>query len=251
MAATLTVTPDPANGRVQIAWTGATIGDRITRDGQPVRYPPITSAAGIVFDYEAQPGIEHTYGLSGGTATATLPAPAGCDGAFLVHPLDPSLTLKVKVRDDNPNRWTSPGTLHEVMGRRDPIVTHTVRTYHSGELVFWTPYAQEQAVIDLFADGTPILLNPPACCPLRRVWMWAPDIERDKINVDGGSGLWWRFSYTRVGEPGGFITRPDHVANTWAGVVAEPSEPTWTALVANHATWTDVVTTIHPHGATP
>ncbi len=250
MAATLTLTADPDNGRIIVAWTGATIGDPILRDGQPVRYPPVASTAGIVYDYEAQPGVAHTYALSGGTATLD-PPPADCDGAWLVHPTDPDLTLKVKVRDDNPNRWTSPGTLHEVMGKRDPVVTHTVRTYHSGELEFWTPYDHEQAVIDLFADGSPILLNPPACCPLRRVWMWAPDIERNKIDVKGGSGLWWTFRYTRVGEPAGYVTKPDQVANTWAGVVAEPADDTWSALVANHPTWTDVVTTTHPHGATP
>ena len=109
MAATLTVVPDQANGRVQIVYTGATVGDTITRDGNPVRYPPITSTSGVVYDYEAQPGKTHTWGLSGGTVTGTLPSPVGCDGAFLVHPTDPSLSMKVKVRDDNPNSWTSPG----------------------------------------------------------------------------------------------------------------------------------------------
>ena len=77
------------------------------------------------------------------------------------------------------------------MGRRNPVWTHTVRTYHSGEVVFWTPYAQEQDVIDLFASGGPVLLNPPDCCPLRRVWMAIPDLVREKIDVAGQSGIWW------------------------------------------------------------
>lgn len=252
MAATLTATPDPDNGRVLITYSGATAGDRLTRDGITVRYPPITSTDGVLYDYEAQPGQTHTWALSGGTVQAALPM-GTCDGAWLIHPTDPDLSLKVKVRDDRPARWTAPGTIHEVMGSRQPIVTHTVRTYHSGDLEFWTPYDQWPQVRDLFAAGTPILVNPPACCPIRYQWVWAYDIEETKAggDVSGGSGLWWRLAYTRVAAPSGDIDRPDQIANSWAGVVAEPSEPTWAALVANHADWRDVVTTIHPHGATP
>ena len=187
--------------------------------------------------------------------SGTLPAPVGCDGAFLVHPTDPSLSLKVKVRDDNPNRWTSPGTLHEVMGQRNPVWTHTVRTYHSGEVVFWTPYAQEQDVIDLFASGGPVLLNPPDCCPLRRVWMAIPELVREKIDVGGQSGIWWTLQYTRVGEPGGFITRPGQVANTYGAVLADTTcHPDYASFLTGscaHADYADLLTTPHPHGATP
>lgn len=250
MAATLTATVDPDLGRVLVTFTGATVGDRLQRDGVDVRYPPVTSAAGIIADFEAQPGQPHTYSLSGGTVTVTPNPDQACDGALLVHPTDPTLSLKVKVRDDNPNEWDAPGTLHEVMGQRAPLVTHTQRTYHTGTLVFWTPWATRPQVIALFEDGTPILVNPPTCCPLEYEWTWGR-LVAEKIDPTGSSGIWWTYDYNRVGIPAGYVTRPDVLPNTWAGVNAEPSEPTWTALVANHATWADVVTTVHPHGGTP
>ena len=254
MAATLTVVPDQANGRVQIVWSGATPGDTMTRDGLPVRYPPVTASTGVLYDYEARPGTQHTWALSGGSATGTLPAPAGCDGAFLVHPTDPGLSMKVKVRDDNPNRWEAPGTIHEVMGNRPPLVTHTVRTYHSGELEFWTPWADRQAIIDLFAAGTPILVNPPDCCPLEYEWTWGA-LEADKIDVTGRSGIWWRYNYRRIGTPAGYINRPGQVANTYGAVVADLAcHPTYASFLTGacaHTDYADLLATPHPHGATP
>ena len=253
MAATLTASPDPINGRVLITFTGATVGDTITRDGLPVRYPPITSTAGVLFDYEAQPGIDHTWVLSGGSVTATLGS-GDCDGLWLTHPTNPSLSMKVKARWDQPQRWTSPGTVHEVMGNRPPLVTHTRRTYHTGTIEFWTPITAEAAVIALFEDGTPILVNPPACCTpvMRYEWTWG-DLEARLAgdDVSGRSGWWWTYSYQRTITPSGHVDRPTDVANTYAGVLAEPSEPTYAALLTNHATYSDVLTTPHPHGATP
>ena len=251
--ATITASPDPANGRILLTVTGATVGDTITRDGLPVRYPPLTGSTAVLYDYEAQPGKTHTYAVSsGGTATATIPA-GQCDGVTLVHPTDPSLTLKVKLREDSEQRWSAPGTLHEVMGARPPLVTHTVRTYHSGRLVWWTPLAQRQAVVDLFAEGTPILVNPPTCCPsVEYQWAWGElSAEWAGGDVTGASGLWWTLDYTRTVTPSGTVTRPGAIANSWAGVLAEPTEPTWAALKTSHATWAQVVATMHPHGATP
>ena len=204
---TLSATADPGRAAILLAFTGATPGDRIERDGQPIRYPPISSAAGLVYDYEAQPGMEHHYTVSGATAVAMLPDTPGGTAVTLAHPTNPSLNQTVKVRDDNPNVWEAPGTVHEVMGQREPLVTHTMRTYHSGELVFWTPWEQRPDIIALFGDGTPILINPPASCPLEYEWTWG-SLSAEKIDVHGQSGIWWTYSYQRVIKAGGYVTDP-------------------------------------------
>jgi hypothetical protein len=257
MAATLTVIPDQAGGRVQVAWTGATVGDTMTRDGLPVRYPPVTSTAGVLYDYEAQPGRTHTWALSGGQATGTLPAP-DCDGLWLVHPTDPALSMKVKARWDQPQRWSAPGTVHEVMGNRPPIVTHTVRTYHSGQIEFWTPITAEADVVALFEAGTPILVNPPTCCTpvMRYEWTWG-DLEAKLAgdDVTGRSGWWWTYSYQRIGTPAGHIDRPGQVANTYGAVLADTAcHPDYASFLTGgcaHTDYADLLTTPHPHGATP
>jgi hypothetical protein len=247
MAATLQATIDPGLGRPLLVWADATVGDTITRDGQPLRGGTITATSGSMVDAGAMSGATHTYALSGATATITVPV----GNTVLVHPKDATLNQTVKVRDDNPNEWEAPGTVHEIIGLRDPIVTHTVRSRHRGTFVFWTPYAQRQAIIDLFADGSPILINPPDDCPLEFEWTWGR-LVADKIDVTGGSGIWWTYDYQRVAEPASLPGQPPSGDNTWLGVVVEPSENTWSQLVANHPTWVDVMQTAHPHpAATP
>jgi len=266
MPATLTAVPDPTHGRIQLVWTGATVGDTMTRDGLPVRYPPISSAAGTLYDYEAQPGRTHTYTLSGASATATLPD-GGCDGAWYVHPTKPQLSMKLKTRWDQPQEWTAPGTIHEVMGSRPPLVTHTARTYHKGQVQFWTPIDLEDEVVALFEDGTPILINPPTCCTpvLRYEWTWGSLSARlAGDDVTGRSGWWWTYEYQRVGTPAGHIEKPDKVANTYAGVLADTAcHPIYDKLadpiISTQTVWTpcghpdyeDVLVTPHPHGAKP
>ena len=252
MAAILTATPDYANGRVLLTWTGATMGDKIMRDGLPVRYPPVSSAAGALWDYEQQPGKAHTYTLSGGTVTLQ-PAPADCDGLLLVHPTDPSLSMKVKARWDQPQSWTAPGTVHEVMGARAPLVTHTQRTFHTGQIEFWTPIAGEFDIIELFADGTPILVNPPTCCTpvMRYEWTWGELTARlAGDDVTGRSGWWWTYSYQRVVTPGGYVVKPSDQPNTYAGVLAESCHPDYASFLSGacaHADYEEVLTTPHPH----
>ena len=252
MTATITATPDPTRLRVLLTVTGATAGDTITRNGLPVRYPPLTGPTAVLYDYEAQPGREHTWEVSsGGSVTATLDDTNV--GTVLVHPTDPTLSMQVTMRENSDIRWAASGTLHEVMGNRPPLVTHTVRSYHSGRVVWWTPASARDTVVALFADGTPILINPPARCdpPLLYQWVWG-DLSAEWVgdDVTGASGVWWTLDYTRTITPAGTVTRPDSVANSWAGVLAESDEPTWTALGTEHSTWADVVATVHPHGAT-
>ena len=162
--------------------------------------------------------------------------------------------MNVKARWDQPQTWTAPGTVHEVMGARAPVVTHTMRTFHSGSIEFWTPIDAEFDIIQLFADGTPILVNPPVCCTpvLRYEWTWG-DLTAKLAgdDVTGRSGWWWTYNYQRVGTPGRVrhqTNGPRQHLRRCAGRAVPPRLPVVPDRArARTPTTQEVLTTPHPH----
>lgn len=248
MAARLTTYPDGAAGRVLIVYEGVTGPASMTRtvDGValPVRSGQALDDGGLVIDYEAPLGVAVTYTLDGATSTTTVPTDGA--GAWLVHPTDPSLSMRVTVVTDDANEWEAPGQVLEPIGSRDPIVVYRPRSRHRGSLIFRTSWEQRQDVIALFADGGPILVNPPQACPLEWEWMWGALRGQRKGN-DAKGGIEWTLEYQRMAPPVGSITTPD--TNTWLAAREDPDHLTWTAAGAYHATWESLLVTNHPHGS--
>jgi hypothetical protein len=237
---TITVTPDPVNGRMLVQWAAVTADEQLTRNWDPVRGGDSVEAYGSLFDYEAPYGVLATYRIDTDSGSGTL-TPSD-EYARIVHPTRPSLSIAVTVRDDNPQTWTAPGTVHAVIGQRYPLVTYTSRQTHTGTLIFWTPYAQRADVEALFDDGTPLLINPPAAAPLEYEWTWG-SLTLEKLDPLGQFGCWWRYDYQRIARPDGAIL--DDPPNSWAGVI--DSHTDWSDLISGHADWTDVLADPHPH----
>ena len=243
---TLTASPDVTNGRVRLVYSDATAGP-ITRtradtgETENVRgSETLPGAFGIVDDYEAPFDVELTYTLEDGSDTVTF---SPDDSAWLSHPFDPSLTLPVVVEDDDPWTWTAAGGVHDVIASQWPVAVHSRRTVHTGSLTIIGTWADRDKVKALVIDGSPLLLRSTPTCKVDDQWVFAQDVQREKMGGAFGEKLRWRLDYQRVARPEGEVIAPP--ANAWSAVVQ--THPSWTDTVAGHATWSDLLTTAHPH----
>ena len=146
MALTATIEPAARNVRLDytVPGTGTTV--TFTRTG-PSGVSATGSAAGtntprlpgavIARDFEAPIGVPLTYtavarNAGGGvvsttTATITIPS-AGCDDTWLTDLARAGNTLQVVLEQLPELAYPVPATVHDIIGRRDPIVSATSRT---------------------------------------------------------------------------------------------------------------------------
>ena len=179
--ATVTATVDTANTpprvRLDVADTGspafATVNvtrldpDGVTRpvrtaDGNPL---PMSSGAGLVYDYEVPYGQAVTYSTLETPGNVTTPVTVPITQPWLIHPGVPSRSMQVTFR---------PGTLQDEtltvrqgvfwpMGRTTPIIVGDGARHRSqSQLVLTTQSSSELAAIRaLLADASVLLLNLP------------------------------------------------------------------------------------------
>ncbi len=110
-----------------------------------------------------------------------------------------------------------------------------MRTYHSGELVYWTPWSSDRHQRPVRRRQI-ILNNAPASSPLEYEWTWG-SLSAEKIDVHGQSGIWWA-TQRRVNKAGGYVTRPP-TCPTPTSVSLRPCHPDYSvprdrALRARH-----------------
>jgi hypothetical protein len=249
---TLTAYVDPARSRVQLfARPGVTAQQvpatltRVEPGGVrvPVRQGTGLIGDAVIDDYECPLDVPVTYELDpdGDTVTVTLP---GTAGPVLVHPTDPTRNLFVAVVDDTPVEARTPGTVHRVVGRALPLVTHTTRNDVRRELVLWLPYAELPALWTLTADGSPLLVKIPAGCAVEVGWRWPERVRVVKRARDrrGTRGVDVELDAFDVDTPAGPITADP--VNSWAAV--REYVGTWEQVDTTYPSWLDVRLAVFP-----
>ena len=99
--------------------------------------------------------------ISTQTATITL-APTGCDDTWLTDLARAGNTLQVTIESLPELDYVVPTSVHEIITRRDPIVTSDVAHTPAFELSFLTDTLDDRdRVRSLLGNGVPVLLRTP------------------------------------------------------------------------------------------
>lgn len=169
------------------------------------------------------------------------------DSPWLSHPTRPDLSLPVTVRDDDDWEWSAPGEAMQPLGGSLPLWVHSARSSHEGVLELLDTWQRRQAMAELLADGSALLLRTPPGCYVDDAWVAVLRAVRRKSRPAGDDlVVHWLLAYQRVARPGGYTVGDP--SNAWDAVVA--THDTWQALIDAHPSWVDVLLTYHPHQTT-
>lgn len=262
---TLTVTPQPGNAppRNQItiatpdgsAMTAVSLNRTANGTTTPVRVQPAPGPSPITaFDYEVPKGtnVVYTATVTHGTTTETYTASGVTltpTAAWATHPTTPALSLCLDTGSFAQMGIASIGavtraaltTKHRIIGSEFQVVTKVgPRAAATLQMQVTTTTLNELAAVQaLVRDQTPLLIEIPAA------WGWGwedgyydvADYTADRVLQYGPEPRRTvTLTLERVTAPAGTQQSP----RTWASLLS--GFPTWGAVSAAYATWTDELT---------
>lgn len=179
------------------------------------------------------------------TAAAATLSPAA---PWLIHPSNPGLSMPVSSKNRSTAMIRTLGevsnasqvTEHQILGQQLPITTTSgPRMGNKLQVVVGVrTAAQEQALMGLLADGTPILFRAPAGYPigLEEGYYSIGDITRGRLSQRLGDTMRdFTLPLTQVQRPAVTV---QNAGWSWAALAAQFS--TWQAVAAAFNTWADV-----------
>lgn len=180
----------------------------------------------------------------------SAPATVSPSQAWLIHPSNPGLSMPVSSRNRSAATIRTLGdvsnasqvTEHQILGQSLPITTTSgPRMGNKLQAVVGVrTAAQEQALMGLLADGTPILFRAPASYPigLEEGYYSVGDITRGRLSQRLGDTMRdFTLPLTQVQRPAISV---QNTGWSWATLAAQ--FPTWQAVAAAFNTWADVLT---------
>lgn len=257
---TITAAVEPLLDVVELTVTVPSPDDRLTvsRVG-PSGVPAVVRGAGelevaagtlIVRDYEAPLGVELTYTatswqdatpaeLESDTDVVTVPS-SPADDPWLVDLTQPGNTQRVLVEGLAELEYQAPAGVHEVLGRRSPIVTTDVARTPTLELVLVTAgeLERERARAAL-GNGAPLLLRTPPEHGVGNLYLFTTGWSEQRLGrlaLYGDRRLVVRAQ--QVERPDPQLFTPGAGFGTYAQVLAEFA--TYAALLAAVATYDEL-----------
>lgn len=255
--ATLTATTDPTSTPprvrldVTVSGTPAITSVVITRQNASGRsYPvrtadagplPVSGSTATLYDYELPYGTQATYSVNvAGTPSVT--AEIDAESVWLTHPGVPSLSVPVDFRPGSfaSEDWALDQGVFTVLGRSSPVVvTSGARTSPASSFTIYTETLEQlRALKQLFADGSPLLLN---VSPLLGTGLDTSYIAANSVTVTRPSPVAYHedrdiaVKYQAVDRPAGGTS----AAITWNDIAAKYS--TWQAIAdAGIKSWSDL-----------
>ncbi|TDE91589.1 hypothetical protein EXU48_15705 [Occultella glacieicola] len=218
-----TATPDPANGNILLDITPGTSStvDAITRTDangtHPVRLLPNqlpTPSQLIVRDYEAALTGPVTYTLTGAGGSQVTTS-LGSDHPWLFVPVYPQFSAAVESVTGYTSDRATQTTVHQVIGRPDPLVTIGRLQTRAGTLEIWcASHADaltvqnvyslghavmlrqvEHAGLDMYHFARAVTVDPFAPQGARTRWRVAVDyVEVNRPTADLAGSLGWNYS---------------------------------------------------------
>lgn len=261
MAATLTATTTPAQGKatVTLTWTDPTpdpttaLVERVHANGErlPVRGgDPAALAAGawVGDDFEV-PHDEQFYYVAtstqvpGVTITSPTYTVASSGATWLKHPGRPALNTVVQVT--TPPDLTRPieQGVFNVLGRARPVALSMRRQSEQGELrLFTATDGARSQLVGMLADGMPLLLVCPAGYGIGTVYISVAEVQEQRPSPWGKEqARLWSLPFTVVDRPLGSALA---AGNSWTDVLGR--YPSWSQMLQTEGTWADVLEGVNP-----
>lgn len=219
---------------------------------------------GIHYDYATESGVTYTYraravsvvgsasysgswssSVSGSWTAPVDPAAGGIAYAWLRHPSDTTLTVRVTLvfgSFKSVTRAASRG-LYRVIGRENVVAVEDVRQGRAGAFEIavcdssTTPAADRAAIIAIFKSQSVLKLEPDAGTGIDAFWFSAGDlVENRPVTALDSEVRTFTVPFNEVDEP---YVDPTVTASTWADVMAEWAD--WTAVGVAQADWATLI----------
>lgn len=188
----------------------------------------------VVEDAEAALLGTITYSLTSATGAVTSASTTleGATGYRLAPAVFPQYAATAGLVTGFIGDRPSATTVHDVIGRADPVVRLAALGTRRGSMTFWcADYAQLVALLDVYRRGEVVLLRQPDHAGLD-LYHVATDTTEQPYDAEGRR---WRLDveYVEVSYPVG----PLLGSSTWTWDDVAATYPTWDAVMAAYPTW--------------
>ena len=201
----LTATPEPDVRDIRLQYTvpagGTSVAfSRTGPSGTPAAvrgYTSVPAAPGLLIarDFEAPIGVPLVYtattrnssGTVIDTATATVTmTSAGCDDMWLTDLARPGNTLQVLIEQLPELEYATPATVHDIIGRRTPVVTSDVARTPAFELSVLTETLDDRdSARALLGNGVTVLLRTPPEDGIGNLYLAVLGFTEQRVVTDG------------------------------------------------------------------
>ena len=215
MAVSLTPVTDSAYARIRLTVAGA-VGTEVNiwridpdsneripvRNGDPL--VPI-SGGGEVYDYEAPLNRAVQYQIDdNGASTVTSAVTLTVTQAWLKSPSFPTLNVTIKLREMPTLNRTRPKGVHNVLGRKRPIVTFGTLGDPTGTMTLLTGNQPAFDALEAFLEQTGIAYLQIPDSRLSEMYLALGDTEVTPLTrLQSEDSAWWSFEIIQVDRPDG------------------------------------------------
>ena len=190
---------------------------------------PLSGGSFIGWDYEIPIGVPVLYqatsyldadgALQADTSNAVL-ITWDTTNEWLKDPLEPIRNLPIRVVDMSSYHYSTPASVHTVLGRPDPVTIGEVRRAADGVVTLLTVTKEERDRLHyITASGNVLLLQSTQDSGVGNMYIALLDIQENRISTRDVPDREWILGYQEVGPPvgdaGAFVTYQDLV-NTYA-----------------------------------
>lgn len=242
---TFTATVNPATGAIDLALTQTKSITSITRasgNGSATvraaagQLPSATTGTTLISDYEGAQGLNSYTAYHADGTTVTASATLDLDAPWLLVPIAPHYSEQVETITDYSAGRETFSTVHQIIGRPDPIVAMGKLGTRKGTLeVFTVSLADAARVTRVFDRGEVVLLKQTV--PGLDMYLVALSVDVAPYSVDGDATRWkLSVSYQEVTRPPGNLAG----ALGWNYNALALAHPSYAAVLASYATYDDL-----------
>jgi hypothetical protein len=194
-----------------------------------------------VTDPEAPFGVPITYTVEtlgahvAASVPITMPNPTGPDPVLLRSVVGPdTLWQWTRLVDQTGIEYRTRATTYPVIGRADPIAVGSARQLQSSVLLFYMPdIPAADRLLELFTDGTPILIRTPCHSKVRDMVFVALDVKESRF----GGGRLIEADVQQVAWPHGETTAPAPINWTYQHLAVNVTANTYGKVPGTWATY--------------
>jgi hypothetical protein len=211
---TLTATPDTATGSIQLSITQTNSVTKILRsDSNGIaevraasgQIPSAATGTTVISDYEAANGVcNYTVTTTDASDIATASATLTVAKPWLMVPIAPNYSETVETVTNYSAGRSSRSTVHQIIGRADPLIVLGKLGTRTGTLEIWTEsIVSANKLARVFDRGEVVMLKQPVSG--MDMYFTADDLEISPFNVEGPDLTRYKFTvrYTEVVRPYG------------------------------------------------
>jgi len=213
MAVALAALADPTYARVRLTVTGAVSTEvtisRITtgnvlipvRNGNPA--VPVSGTTEL-YDYEAPLNTPVTWQVSDGGTIATATTTLTVTQAWLKNPNFPSINQVIKLGSMPSLKRSRPQGIHQVLGRRAPIVTYGTLSSKSGSMVLLTGNEDATDSMAAFLDLSGVAYLQIPNSRFSELYLALGDVDEGPLTkLQSEDSVWWTIDIVEVESPAG------------------------------------------------